>query len=68
MSDTDLVYLPATAALKLFAKKKLSPVDLMQATIARAEAMDLARKAEANYAKGRRTAALEGLPNHRPEL
>lgn len=78
MSDTDLVYMPATAALKLFAKKKLSPVELMQATIARAEAVQpkinaftythfdealaLARKAEARYATGRRTGALEGLP------
>jgi len=66
MTDSDLVYLPATAALKLFARKKLSPVELMQATIARAEkvqpkinaftdayfdeALDAARKAEARYA------------------
>ena len=78
MTDTDLCYLPATEALRLFKAKKLSPVELMQATIARAEAtkkklncltythfdeaMDQARKAEAKYAKGARTGALEGLP------
>ncbi len=78
MTDSDLVYMPATAALKLFAKKKLSPVELMQASIARAEAVQpkinaftythfdealgLAARAEAKYMKGRRTGALEGLP------
>ena len=64
--------------MKLFKAKKLSPVELMKAVIARAdkilskykpftfthfeEALDLARKAEAKYAKGVRTGALEGLP------
>ena len=78
MSDTELCYLPAAEALRLFAKKKLSPVELMAATIRRAEAtqpkvncftfthfdeaMALAKKAEAKYAKGRKTGALEGLP------
>ena len=78
MSDSDLAYMPATRALDLFARKKLSPVELLEAVIARAEkqarkinaftythfdeALDLARKAEAKYAKGRRTGALEGLP------
>jgi Asp-tRNA(Asn)/Glu-tRNA(Gln) amidotransferase A subunit family amidase len=78
MSDVELCYLPAAEALKLFRKKKLSPVELMEATIRRAEAtkdpvncltythfdeaMDLAKKAEAKYAKGRKTGALEGLP------
>ncbi len=78
MTDADLAYLPATTALQLFAKKKLSPVELMQAVITRAgtvnkkinaftythfdEALALARKAEAKYAKGHRTGALEGLP------
>ena len=63
MSDTELCYLPAAEALRLFRQKKLSPVELMKATIAQAEkvepkinaftykyydeAMDLARKAEA---------------------
>jgi amidase len=78
MSDADLCYLTATEALRLFKAKKLSPVELMAAVIARAEriqekykpftftyfdeAMDLAKKAEAKYAKGARTGALEGLP------
>ncbi len=78
MSDTDLCYMPAAEALRLFRKKKLSPVELMEATIRRAEAtrdkincftythfdeaMDLARKAEARYAKGKARGALEGLP------
>ncbi len=77
MSDSDLCYLPASEALKRFKAKTLSPVELMQAVIARAEAtqkkvncltythfdeaMALARKAEAKYAKGARTGALEGL-------
>ena len=77
MTDSDLVYMPATAALKLFARKKLSPVELMRASIARAEAvqakinaftythfdeaLSLAARAEARYMKGRRTGALEGL-------
>lgn len=78
MSDLDLCYMPAHEALRQFKAKTLSPVELMQATIARAEslkdtvnaltythfdeAMDLARKAEAKYAKGGPTRALEGLP------
>jgi Asp-tRNA(Asn)/Glu-tRNA(Gln) amidotransferase A subunit family amidase len=78
MTDLDLCYMPANEALKLFKARKLSPVELMRATIARAEAtepavncltytyfdeaMDLARKAEAKYAKGAKTAPLEGLP------
>lgn len=78
MNDLDLCYLPAHEALSRFKSRKLSPVDLMEATIRRAEAvkgpinaltythfdeaMDLARKAEAKYARGSRTGALEGLP------
>lgn len=78
MSDLDLCYLPAHEALRRFKSRELSPVELMEATIRRAEAvkapinaftyihfdeaMDLARKAEAKYAKGGRTGALEGLP------
>ena len=80
MSDTDLCYLPAAEALRLFKAKKLSPVELMEATIRRAEAtkkkincltythfdeaMDLARKAEAKYAKGA-TDRRAGRPAHR---
>jgi Asp-tRNA(Asn)/Glu-tRNA(Gln) amidotransferase A subunit family amidase len=78
MNDLELCYLPAAEALRLFRARKLSPVELMAATIRRAEAtqpkvncftfthygeaMDLARKAEAKYARRRRTGALEGLP------
>lgn len=78
MTDLDLCYLPAHEALARFRAKTLSPVELMQAVISRAEAvqdrlkpftythfdeaMALARKAEAKYAKGQRTRALEGLP------
>ncbi len=78
MSDLELCYMPAAEALRRFKAKKLSPVELMTAVIRRAEttqkrinaftfthfdeAMDLASKAEARYAKGRRTGALEGLP------
>ena len=78
MNDVELCYLTASDALKLFKAKKLSPVELMSAVIARAEkiqakykpftfthfdeAMDLAKKAEAKYAKGGKTGALEGLP------
>ena len=78
MSDPDLIYLPAHEALRRFKARELSPVELMEATIRRAEAlkssvnaltfthfdeaMDKARKAEAKYARGARTRALEGLP------
>ncbi len=78
MSDTDLCYMPANRALALFRQKKLSPVELVRAVIDRAEkidpainaftytyfdeALDLARKAEAKYAGGKTTRALEGLP------
>jgi Asp-tRNA(Asn)/Glu-tRNA(Gln) amidotransferase A subunit family amidase len=67
MSDLDLCYMPATEALKNFKSRKLSPVELMKALIARAEkvdpkvkafghrffdrALDQAKKAEAKYAK-----------------
>jgi len=78
MAKSDLHYMGAVEALDLFRKKKLSPVELMDAVIARAEtvtpkinslsqtffdeARDKARKAEAKYASGARTRALEGLP------
>ncbi len=78
MADLDLCYLPAHEALDRFRAKTLSPVELMEAVIARAadmkapvnaltythfdEAMDRARKAEAKYMNGGRTGALEGLP------
>ena len=78
MSDLDLCYLPAHEALARFKARTLSPVELTEAAIARAEAvkdpvnalththfdeaLDLARKAEARYARGGRVRALEGLP------
>src|SRR5439155_25357170 len=37
MTNDDLAYISATAALQLFRKKKLSPRELMAALIARAE-------------------------------
>ncbi|HYM33485.1 MAG TPA: amidase family protein [Candidatus Cybelea sp.] len=67
MSDADLCYLPALEALKRFRARKLSPVDLVKALIARHEtvgrkvnafahtffdrALDQAREAEARFAK-----------------
>jgi amidase len=67
MKNDDLVYMNATEAAALFRKKKLSPVELMSAVIARAEevqpkinaftfthydeAMDLAKQAEAKFMK-----------------
>ena len=67
MGDLDLCYLPGYRALELFRARKLSPVELVQAQIRRAEAvnpavnaitisyfdeaLDQARMAEAAYAK-----------------
>jgi Asp-tRNA(Asn)/Glu-tRNA(Gln) amidotransferase A subunit family amidase len=78
MTDLDLCYMPASEALKRFKAKTLSPVELMEAVISQAEAtkdkvnaftithfdeaMALAKKAEAKYAKGKKTGPLEGLP------
>jgi Asp-tRNA(Asn)/Glu-tRNA(Gln) amidotransferase A subunit family amidase len=78
MTDLELCYMPAAEALKQFRARKLSPVDIVSAQIARAEAtepkinaycatyfeaaLDMARKAEARYAKSSgRPRALEGL-------
>ncbi len=78
MSDLELCYLPATEAIERFKAKTLSPVELMQAVIARAEAvqpeinaftythydeaLDEAKKSEARYAKGDTLGTLDGLP------
>jgi amidase len=78
MSDSDLAYLSAADALRAFRARKLSPVELMDAVIARAEAVQpkinaftfehfdearaKAKAAEARYAKGHASGALEGLP------
>ncbi|MDH3689851.1 MAG: amidase [Gammaproteobacteria bacterium] len=78
MSDIELCYLNATEALRRFKRLELSPVELMQAVIDRAEAveptinaftdtyferaLERARAAEVKYAKGVRTRPLEGIP------
>jgi len=67
MADLDLCYMPANEALRRFRARSLSPVELMEAVIARAgevepginaftytffdEALDRARKAETRYMK-----------------
>jgi Asp-tRNA(Asn)/Glu-tRNA(Gln) amidotransferase A subunit family amidase len=40
VTELELCYLPATEALSLFRRRKLSPVDLMKALVARAEAVN----------------------------
>ncbi|MCA0869430.1 amidase [Seohaeicola saemankumensis] len=75
---SDLLYLTATEALKRFADRSLSPVELLEAQIARAEAtagtvsaftythfdeaLDAARASEARWAKGEPVGCLDGLP------
>jgi amidase len=77
VSDAELCFLPASEALAKFSAGRLSPVDLMTASIARIErinprlnalinadlnkALADARAAEARYRKGR-ARPLEGLP------
>jgi len=75
--DLDLCYMTATEALAQFKSKKLSPVELLKALIARSKdvnpklnaltytfydrAIDQAKKAEAKYMRGR-PRPLEGIP------
>jgi aspartyl-tRNA(Asn)/glutamyl-tRNA(Gln) amidotransferase subunit A len=76
--SNDLHYLPATEALRMFRSKELSPFELMNAVIDRAEkvepvinafaaerydeALQAAREAEARYAAGDPIGPLDGLP------
>ena len=78
MNDADLCYLPATEALAAFRARTLSPHELMQAVIARAEALAepvnaftfthfeealaAAGAAEQRYFRGEAAGALDGLP------
>lgn len=77
MTNDDLCYLSASSALKLFRKRQLSPVGLLQALITRAgtvnprincfadtyfeEALAEARRSEARYAKNS-ALPLDGIP------
>ncbi|MCR9125651.1 MAG: amidase [Rhodobacteraceae bacterium] len=76
MSD-DLIYMTATETLARYADKSLSPVEMMSAQIARAEAiaqpvnpfaatffdaaMDAARASEARWASGAQAGCLDGI-------
>ncbi|MBJ6373221.1 amidase [Sedimentitalea sp. CAU 1593] len=78
MMSEDLLYLTATEALKRFADKTLSPVELLDAQIARAEATadsinaftythfdearESAKASEARWVKGAPAGCLDGLP------
>jgi Asp-tRNA(Asn)/Glu-tRNA(Gln) amidotransferase A subunit family amidase len=75
---SDLQYLSAIEALAMFRSKKLSPVELVTAVIARAEAVEpainafaetrfdealtAAKAAEARYARGEPVGPLDGVP------
>lgn len=78
MSDDALCYMGAAEALARFADRSLSPVELMQAVVNRAEAvegrinaltythfdeaLELARAAEDRYMRNSPTGPLDGLP------
>ena len=78
MNNLELCYMPATEMIRQFKARKISPLEVMQAIIDRAEstepvvnalshrffdtAMNQAKKAQEKYARGKRTRALEGLP------
>lgn len=75
--NTDICHLSAIEALMLFREKKLSPVESLEAQIARAQqvepvinafshtyyqqALELARQAESRYMKGQPLGVLDGL-------
>ena len=78
MSTEDIIYLSATDMISGFRSKTLSPVEVMQATIDRAEqvepeinalshtffdrALEQAQESETRYQSGQETGPLEGLP------
>jgi amidase len=78
MADQDLAFVSATEAIAQFRARALSPVELLDAVIARHDAAnpkvnaftytlfdrarEQAKKAEANYAAGKPTRAFEGIP------
>jgi aspartyl-tRNA(Asn)/glutamyl-tRNA(Gln) amidotransferase subunit A len=78
MTDEELCFTPATELIGLIRQKELSPVELMRATIARAErlnpklnaictptfdtAMEMAREAEAAVIRGSALGLLHGIP------
>lgn len=78
MDHEDLCYLPAVEMLRRFAERTLSPVEVMEATVNRAEAvephinafshtffeaaLEQARVAEERYRKGSPLGPLDGLP------
>jgi len=78
MADQDLAFISATEAIAKFRARTLSPVELLDAVIARHDAAnpkvnaftytlfdrarEQAKKAEANYAAGKPTRAFEGVP------
>ena len=78
MSDADLAYTPATALLAMIRAKKLSPVELTRATLARLEklnpalnvfctptpdiALADAKRAEETVMKGGPLGAIHGIP------
>jgi Asp-tRNA(Asn)/Glu-tRNA(Gln) amidotransferase A subunit family amidase len=78
MADQDLAFISATEAIAKFRARTLSPVELLDAVIARHaaanskvnaftytlfdRAREQAKKAEANYAAGKPTRVFEGVP------
>lgn len=78
MSDEQIFYLPATELIRRYKAGSLSPVEVLEACLARADAVEptinafthrfdeaalkQARAAERKYARGQRTRRLEGVP------